>query len=74
MAWIETSFVSRCLSLHNMSTSIDINCRVSEEDGRLELVTIQSSRGAFPRHFNFDLTGRYLLVGNHASDTVVAFR
>ena len=57
-----------------MSTSIDINCRVSEEDGRLELVTIQSSRGAFPRHFNFDLTGRYLLVGNHASDTVVAFR
>ena len=26
------------------------------------------------RHFNFDVTGNYLLVGNHASDRVVAFR
>jgi len=48
--------------------------RVDENDGSLDLVTIQSSLGAFPRHFNFDLTGQFLLVGNHASDTVVAFR
>jgi len=48
--------------------------RVSEEDGTLDLVDIQSSEGSFPRHFNFDVTGNYLLVGNHASDRVVAFR
>ena len=35
---------------------------------------IQSSRGAFPRHFNFDASGKFLVVGNHASDNVVAFR
>ena len=42
--------------------------------GTLTLVDIQSSLGAFPRHFNFDVTGQFLIVGNHASDTVVAFR
>ena len=44
------------------------------DTGTLTLVDIQSSQGAFPRHFNFDTTGRYLVVGNHSSDNVVAFR
>ncbi|XP_023343298.1 uncharacterized protein LOC111712804 [Eurytemora carolleeae] len=48
--------------------------RVSPENGSLSLVTIHSSLGAFPRHFNFDVTGRFLLVGNHASDMIVVFR
>ena len=34
---------------------------------------IQPSLGAFPRHFNFDQTGQYLMVGNHASDNLVVF-
>jgi len=37
-------------------------------------VDIQDSLGAFPRHFNFDNTAQFLLVGNHASNTIVAFR
>ena len=48
--------------------------KVSPEDGTLTLVDIQDSFGAFPRHFNFDNTSRFLLVGNHASNTIVAFR
>ena len=50
------------------------NYRVSEDDGTLTLLNIQSSQGAFPRHFNFDNTGNFVLVGNHASDMIVAFR
>ena len=42
--------------------------------GTLTLVDIQPSLGAFPRHFNFDVTGQFLIVGNHSSDNVVAFR
>jgi len=48
--------------------------RVSQDDGTLTLVDIQDSLGAFPRHFNFDNTAQFLLVGNHASDTIVAFK
>jgi len=48
--------------------------RVDPSDGSLQLVSIQASGGAFPRHFNFDMTEQFLMVGNHASDTVVAFR
>merc|ERR1711881_814665 len=48
--------------------------KVSPLDGSLSLVDIQDSFGAFPRHFNFDNTSQFLLVGNHASNTIVAFR
>jgi len=47
---------------------------VDSEDGSLKRVAIQHSLGEFPRHFNFDNTGSFLIVGNHASDNVVAFR
>merc|ERR1719318_2071846 len=48
--------------------------KVSPQDGTLSLVDIQDSLGAFPRHFNFDNTSQFLLVGNHASNTIVAFK
>ena len=42
-------------------------------DGKLELVDHQDSYGIYPRHFNFDLTGRFLIVSNHSSDNLIAF-
>ena len=48
--------------------------KVDPDSGTLSLVDIQDSLGAFPRHFNFDNTAQFLLVGNHASNTIVAFR
>jgi len=47
---------------------------VDQNNGSLTRLAIQDSHGAFPRHFNFDNTGHYMLVGNHASDTIVSFR
>lgn len=43
------------------------------ENGTLELVEISDSFGIFPRHFNFDLTGKFLVVSNHSSDKIVLF-
>lgn len=48
--------------------------RVDQSTGTLSLVDIQDSHGAFPRHFNFDRTSQFLVVGNHASDNIVAFK
>merc|ERR1719431_2448975 len=48
--------------------------RVNQDNGSLTRIGIQDSLGAFPRHFNFDNTSSFLLVGNHASDTIVVFR
>ena len=48
--------------------------RTDQDTGTLTLVDIQSSHGAFPRHFNFDVSSRFLVVGNHCSDNIVAFR
>lgn len=45
--------------------------RVDQSSGTLSLVDIQDSHGAFPRHFNFDRTSQFLVVGNHASDNIV---
>ena len=45
--------------------------RVDQKTGTLALVDIQDSHGAFPRHFNFDRTSQFLVVGNHASDNIV---
>merc|ERR1712083_859087 len=48
--------------------------RVNQDNGSLTRIGIQDSLGAFPRHFTFDNTSSFLLGGNHASDTIVAFR
>eukprot|EP00090_Calanus_glacialis_P002186 TRINITY_DN11644_c0_g1_i1.p1 TRINITY_DN11644_c0_g1~~TRINITY_DN11644_c0_g1_i1.p1 ORF type:complete len:396 (+),score=165.53 TRINITY_DN11644_c0_g1_i1:14-1201(+) len=46
---------------------------VNKEDGTLTLVQIKDSEGIFPRHFNFDLSSKYLVAANHCSDSLVAF-
>lgn len=38
--------------------------RVLDDDGRLELIGHESTQGDHPRHFTFDPSGQYLLVGN----------
>lgn len=43
------------------------------ESGRLELVGRQSTLGKTPRDFTIDPTGRYLLVANQDSDTILVF-
>jgi len=48
--------------------------KTDPDTGTLSLVDIQPSHGEFPRHFNFDASGKFLVVGNHASDNVVAFK
>jgi len=48
--------------------------QVNNDDGTLTRIGIQDSCGAFPRHFNFDNTAGFLLVGNHASDNIVVFK
>jgi 6-phosphogluconolactonase len=42
--------------------------------GKLSLVGHQSTLGITPRHFNFDPSGKYLLVCNQNSDEIVIFK
>merc|ERR1719369_1864733 len=46
---------------------------VNKEEGTLTMVQVKDSEGLSPRHFNFDLSGKYLMVANHCSDSLVAF-
>ncbi len=46
---------------------------VDPRDGLLRLVGRQSTLGRTPREFSFDPTGRWLIVGNQASDTAYVF-
>uniref|UniRef100_A0A7S2SL81 6-phosphogluconolactonase n=1 Tax=Rhizochromulina marina TaxID=1034831 RepID=A0A7S2SL81_9STRA len=41
--------------------------------GRLSLTSITPSGGVFPRNFNFDATGHYVLVGNQNSNNLTLF-
>lgn len=41
--------------------------------GDLTLVHITPSGGAFPRNFNFDATGRFVVVGNQNSNNLTVF-
>jgi 6-phosphogluconolactonase (cycloisomerase 2 family) len=41
--------------------------------GSLRLVHITPSGGAFPRNFNFDASGRFVVVGNQNSNTLCVF-
>lgn len=47
---------------------------VDADSGRLRLVDRQSSLGRTPREFLIDPSGRWLIVGNQDSDSVVVFR
>ena len=65
------SFNSRFLYVGNRGHNSIAVFRVDQNSGTLSLVDIQDSHGAFPRHFNFDRTSQFLVVGNHASDNIV---
>jgi len=43
-------------------------------DGSISLVEIKPSGGKCPRNFNFDVTGRWIIVGNQNSNNLTSFR
>ena len=47
---------------------------VDKKKGTLTLIGHQSTLGKTPRNFNFDPTGKFLLVGNQNTDEVVVFK
>lgn len=47
--------------------------KIEEKSGDLQLVNYQSTLGSTPRNFNFDPSGKYLLVANQDSDEIVIF-
>lgn len=46
---------------------------INQKDGKLTLVGEQSTMGKAPRNFNFDPTGKLLLVANQDTNNVVIF-
>jgi 6-phosphogluconolactonase len=47
---------------------------IDKKSGKLKLVGHQSTLGKTPRNFNFDPSGKFLLVGNQNSDEIVIFK
>lgn len=47
---------------------------IHKRTGKLSLVGHQSTLGKTPRNFNFDPSGKFLLVGNQNSDEIVIFK
>jgi len=47
---------------------------IHKKTGQLSLVGHQSTLGKTPRNFNFDPSGKFLLVGNQNSDEIVIFK
>ncbi|MBS1511758.1 MAG: lactonase family protein [Bacteroidetes bacterium] len=47
---------------------------INAKDGTLKLLGHQSTMGKTPRNFNFDPTGKFLLVANQNSDDIYIFR
>ena len=48
--------------------------RLINNNGEVSLVTHQSCLGLTPRNFNFDPSGKFLLVANQNSNDVVIFK
>jgi 6-phosphogluconolactonase len=48
--------------------------RIDGRTGRLGYVGHQATQGKTPRQFEIDPTGRFLLVANQDTDTIVTFR
>ncbi|HYH16494.1 MAG TPA: lactonase family protein [Flavisolibacter sp.] len=59
-------------SNRNTSNTIAI-FKINPADGSLELVGHQSTMGKAPRNFNFDPTGKLLLVANQETNNIVIF-
>ncbi|TWU38996.1 6-phosphogluconolactonase [Novipirellula aureliae] len=47
--------------------------KIDQASGRLEVVQIEPIRGATPRNFNIDPTGKWLLVAGQDSNTLASF-
>ena len=47
---------------------------IDAKTGMIKLITHQYTFGEKPRNFNFDPTGKFLLVGNQDSDEIVVFK
>ncbi len=48
--------------------------KIDTKTGRVFIAGFQSTLGKAPRNFNFDPTGKYLLVGNQNNDEIVVFK
>ena len=48
--------------------------KINKITGHITFVSLQSTLGLGPRNFNFDLSGKYLLVANQNSNEVVIFK
>lgn len=47
---------------------------INPKNGKLTSIGYQSTLGKTPRNFNFDPTGKFLLVGNQNTDEIVIFK
>ena len=47
---------------------------INEENGKLELIQSQDSKGLVPRDFTISPNGQFLLVANQNSDTIITFK
>jgi len=47
--------------------------RVHDSDGQLSVIEIEPVRGSWPRNFNIDPTGRWLLAAGRDSNTIAVF-
>lgn len=70
---IHVSADGKFLYASNRGTSNTIAIFSIGKKGKLTLAGHQSTLGNGPRNFNFDPTGKFLLVGNQNSDEVVIF-
>lgn len=48
--------------------------RINQKNGMLTIIGHQYTMGIKPRNFNFDPTGKYLLVANQDTDQIVIFK
>ncbi len=71
---IHVSSDGKFLYASNRSNSNTIAIYSIDGKGQLTLITHQSVLGKGPRNFNFDPTGKFLLVGNQNSDEIVIFK
>jgi 6-phosphogluconolactonase len=72
---IHVSPDGKFLYASNRSTSNTIAIyKINPQDGKLKLISHQSTLGKTPRNFNFDPSGDFLLVANQDSDQVVIFK
>jgi 6-phosphogluconolactonase (cycloisomerase 2 family) len=58
---------------HNSITVFHVDNTSSITSGALSLACIQHTRGATPRHFQFDPSGQWLIAANQDSDKITIF-